>query len=43
MLQYFFVCASVVSYVASVLQLFAPNLSFFWCIGRDVVRDCGVS
>ena len=28
----FFVCASVVSYVAFVLSLFVPNLSFFWCL-----------
>ena len=26
-------CASVVSYVAFVVFLFVPHLSFFWCLG----------
>ena len=29
LLQFFFVCASVVSYVAFVMTLFVPHLSFF--------------
>ena len=43
LLQFFFVCASVVSYVAFVLSLFVSHLSFIWCLGRAVLRDCGVS
>ena len=31
LLQSFIVCASVVSYLAFVLSLFIPHLSFFWC------------
>ena len=42
-LVFFCLCASVVSYVAFVLSLFVPHLSFFWCLGRDVFRDCGIS
>ena len=30
-----------VSYVA--LSLFVPHLPFFWCHGRVVLRDCGIS
>ena len=33
---------SVVSYVAFVLSLFVPHLSFFWCLGKTVLRDCGI-
>ena len=36
-------CAFVVSYVAFVLSLFVPHLSFFWCLGRAMVCDCGIS
>ena len=32
----FFVCVSTVSYVAFVLSLFVPHLSFFWCLGNAV-------
>ena len=39
----FFVCASVVSCVAFVLSLFIPRLSFFWCLGKAVLRDCSIS
>ena len=39
LLQFFFVCASVFSYVAFSLS-FVPHLSFLWCIGRIVLRDC---
>ena len=38
LLQFFFVCASVVSYEAFVLSLFNPHLSF-WCLGMAVFRD----
>ena len=37
LLQVFFVYTSVVSYVAFVLSLFVPGLSFFWCLGRVVI------
>ena len=43
LLLFFFVCASVVSYVALVLSLFEPHLFFFWCLGRAVLRDWGIS
>ena len=36
MLQLFFVCAFV-------LSLFVPHLSFLWCLGRIVLRDCSIS
>ena len=39
----FFVCTSVVSYVAFALSSFIPHLSFFCCLGRAVLRDCGIS
>ena len=39
LLQFFFLCVSVVSYVAFVLSLFAPLLSFFWWMGKAVLRD----
>ena len=38
-----FVSASVVSYVAFVLSLFMSHLSYFWCLGRVLLCDCGVS
>ena len=28
--------------MASVLFLFVPHLSFLWCLGRAVLRDCGI-
>ena len=31
----------MVSYVAFVLSLVVPYLSFFWCLGRAVLHDCG--
>ena len=37
------VCASVVSYVASVLSLFVSQLSFVWCLGKVVLRVYGIS
>ena len=40
---YFFFHASVVSFVAFVLSLFVPQLSFFWCLGKAVLRDWGIS
>ena len=29
--------------MAFVLSIFVPNLSFFWCLGKAVIRDCGIS
>ena len=40
LLQFFFVCVTVVSYVACVLSLFVPNFSFLLCLGKAVLRDC---
>ena len=42
-LMQLFVCVSVVSYVAFTLSLFVPKLSFFWCLGKAVLTDCGIS
>ena len=36
-------CALIVSYMAFVLSLFVPYLSFFWCLGKAVLRDYGIS
>ena len=36
---FFFICASVVSYVTFVLSLFVPNLPFFWCLVKAVLRN----
>ena len=33
LLQFFFIRALVVSYVAFVLTFFVLHLSFFWCLG----------
>ena len=33
MLQ-FYVCVSAISYVAFVVSLLVPHLSFHWCLGR---------
>ena len=33
----------MVSYVAFVFSLFVPNLSYFWCLRRAVLRVCGIS
>ena len=41
-LQFFFVCASEISYVTSVVFLFVPHLFFLWCLGRTVFRNCSV-
>ena len=43
LLQFCFVCASMVSYVAFVLSLFVPHLSFFWCLKGYVLGDWGIS
>ena len=42
-LQLFFLYASVVLYMAFVLSLFFQYLSFFLCLGRAVLRECGIS
>ena len=39
----FLCCTSVVLYVAFVLSLFLPNLSFVWCLGKPVLRDSDIS
>ena len=31
------------SYVAFVLALFVPHLSFFWCLRKTVLRDCDIA
>ena len=36
-------CASVDSYVAFVLSLLVPHLSFIWHLVRALLRDCGIS
>ena len=36
----FFIFVSLISYVAFVVPLFVPNLSFLWCLGRAVLRNC---
>ena len=41
--QFFFVCASVVSYMAFVLSLFVSNLPCFLFVGKAVLRYCGIS
>ena len=38
-----FVLASVVSYVATILSLFAPDLLFIWFPEKSVLFDCGIS
>ena len=43
LLQFFFISASVVSYLAFVLSLFGPHPPFFWRLRRAVLRDCGIS
>ena len=43
LLQLFFVCGSVVLYVAFVLSLFVLHLFFVWYHGKAVLRDCGIS
>ena len=38
LLQFFFVRASILSYVPFVLSLFLHHLSFFWCLGKAMLR-----
>ena len=42
LLQFFSVCAPVVSYVEFVL-LFVPHLSLFWYLEKAVHLNCGLS
>ena len=35
------VCVSYVTFMLSFV--FPPHLSYFWCLGRAVLRDCGIS
>ena len=42
LLQFFFVCASVISYMTSVLSVFVPNLSFVLRFRKIVLRNCGL-
>ena len=44
LLQFFFVRATVASYVTFVLSFFLFHISTsFWCLGKAVLRDCGIS
>ena len=43
LLQCFLVCASVVTYVKFVLSLFVSHLSFFQCLRKAILCDCGIS
>ena len=43
LLQLFFVYTTVISCMAFALSLFVPHLSFFWCLGKGVLHDCGIS
>ena len=43
LLQFFFVCASVVPHLAFVLPFFDPHLSFLCCLGKVVLRACVIS
>ena len=36
-------CVSAVLCVVFVLSLFDPHLSFYWCLGSAMLRDCGIS
>ena len=42
-MQFSFVCTSVVSYMAFDMFLFVPHFYIFQCLGRVVLRDCGIS
>ena len=39
LLQFFFLCALVISYVAFVLSLFVPHLSFYRYLVKVMLRD----
>ena len=39
----FFIRTKMVSYVAFILSLFVPHLSFFCSLGNAVLRDCANS
>ena len=41
-LCFFIVCTLVVSYVVFDLSLFVSYLSFCWCLGKAVLRECGI-
>ena len=44
LLQFSFVCASLVSFAAFVLSLFVSHyLSCFWCLGSSFLCDCSIS
>ena len=42
LLQFFFICASVISCVAFVVSSILSHLSFLWCLGKAVYLDCGL-
>ena len=42
LLQFFF-WVLVVSYVTFVVSLFLPHLFYFWCLGRAMLCNCGIS
>ena len=41
-LQFFFLCASVVSY-DEFFALFVPYIAFYWYLGKALFRHCGIS
>ena len=41
--RFLFSCSSLFSFVAFVLSLFVPHLSFFWSLRKAVLRECGIS
>ena len=42
LLQFFFICAPVISYMMFVLSLFVPHPFFFRCPGKAVLCGCGI-
>ena len=42
-LCFILLCVSMVLYMAFVLSLFVRHLSFSWCLGKAVLRDCDIS
>ena len=42
LLQLFFLRAPLASNVAFVLSLFVPHLSLSWCLGKALLRPCGI-
>ena len=42
LLQFFFLCASVVSYAALILVLFVPHFFLCMCLWKAVLRYCAI-